>query len=92
VLLGGIELYRGLPNRVLDQEVQLIKYLLTAPPSVSAEEWKVQLGRLGKRFQPLLRTHEAELRYHLLGEKYEGPTGPVAISARTRLEAMDRRV
>jgi hypothetical protein len=87
MLLRGIQLYRALPNRVFDQDVEHIKWLLTAPPSVSAEDWKKQLGHLDRRFRDVLRTHEAELRFHLLGQKYEGPTGPQAITVRTRLEA-----
>jgi hypothetical protein len=86
MLLQGIGLYRALPNRVFDQDLQLISWLLTAPPSVSAEDWNKQLARLDRRFRDVLRTHEADLRFHLLGQKYEGPTGPVAITVRTRLE------
>lgn len=90
MLLQGIGLYRALPNRVFDQDLQLISWLLTAPPSVSAEDWKKQLARLDRRFRDVLRTHEADLRFHLLGQKYEGPTGPVAITVRTRLGTAGR--
>jgi hypothetical protein len=86
MLLHGIELYRALPNRAFDQDMSLITWLLTAPPSVGAKEWKAALAKLDKRFQAVIRTHEAELRFHLLGQKYEGPTGPVAMSVRLRLE------
>jgi len=86
MLLQGIGLYRALPNRVFDQDVQHLTWLLTAPPSVSAEDWNARLATLDKRFQTVMRTHEAELRFHLLGAEYEGPTGPVAVSVRTRLE------
>lgn len=87
MLLQGIALYRALPNRVFDQDLAKIEWLLTAPPSVSAEEWKGRLAILDKRFQTVIRTHEPELRFHLLGEKYKGPTGPVAVGVRLRLES-----
>lgn len=90
MLLQGIALYRALPNHVFDQEIVNIKSVLTAPPSVGAEEWKAMLARLDKRFQTVIRTHEPELRFHLLGEKYRGPTGPVAMNVRLRLEAAGR--
>jgi hypothetical protein len=87
MLLQGIENYRALPNMVFDSEMNRIKWLLTAPPSISAEDWKESLSHLDRRFEEVLRTHEAELRFHLLGQKYEGPTGPVAVTIRTRMEA-----
>jgi hypothetical protein len=92
MLLTGIELYRGLPNAMFDEQVSTIKWLLTAPPSVPADEWLKALDKVHSKTRPLLRTHEAELRFHLLGEKYTGPTGPVAMTARTRLEAAERHV
>jgi hypothetical protein len=87
MLLQGIGLYRALPNRVFDQDMEHLIWLLTAPPSVSAEDWKARQGRLDRRFRDVLRTHEPELRFHLLGEKYEGPTGPVAVGVKVRREA-----
>lgn len=89
MLLRGVELYRGLPNQAFDDEMRRIRWLLTAPPSISAVDWKAQLARLDQRVQPLLRTHEAELRFHLLGEKYAGPIGTVTVSGRIRLDAVD---
>jgi hypothetical protein len=91
MLLTGIDLYRGLPNNVFDEQVATIKWLLTAPPSVPAEEWLKVQGRVHRQTRPLLRTHEAELRHHLLGEKCAGPTGPVALTAQPGLEALERR-
>lgn len=91
VLLRGIELYRGLPNRLFDQEVATIKWLLTAPPSVGSDDWLKSLETLQKPSKTVIRTHEAELRFHLLGERYQGPTGPVALSVAVRLEAKDRQ-
>ena len=52
-----------------------------------AEDWVKILEKVDPKTRPLLRTHETELRFHLLGEKYTGPRGPVAMTARTRLEA-----
>jgi thiamine pyrophosphate-dependent acetolactate synthase large subunit-like protein len=80
MLLRGIELYRGLPNTLFDEEVKTIKWLLSAPPSVSSDEWLRVLATLQERTQPLLRTHEADLRHYLLGERYRGPAGPVALN------------
>jgi len=91
MLLSGIELYCGWPNTFFDQQVAAIKWLLQAPPSVPAEEWLKVRATVDPRAEPLLRTHEPDLRFHLLGEKYSGPTGPVALSIRPRLEAMERR-
>ena len=89
LLLRGIELYRGLPNHLFDEQVQTIKWLLKAPPSVGSDEWLRVLATLPERTKPLLRTHEADLRHHLLGERYRGPTGPVALTVRHRLEALE---
>jgi hypothetical protein len=88
-ILRGIELYRGLPNERFDDEVQRICWLLKAPPSISSDEWLRMLATLQKETQPLLRTHEAALRHHLLGEEYTGPFGTVALSVRPRLEAIE---
>ena len=68
-LLRGMELYRGLPNKYFDAQVELIRWLLKAPPNVSGEDWLKAKQGLQKQTQPLLRTHEAELRAHLLGER-----------------------
>jgi hypothetical protein len=88
MLLRGIQLYRALPNKRFDAEVERICWLLKAPPSVPAEEWRAARAGLDVRSQEVLRTHEAELRFHLLGEKYAGATGPVAMTVRIRLESM----
>jgi hypothetical protein len=85
MLLQGIQLYRALPNDVFEREVAQIKCLLRAPPSVRAEEWKHQLATLDKRLQTVMRTHETELRFHLLGQKFEGPVA-VSIEVRPDLE------
>ena len=82
MLLQGIDLYRGLPNKDFDEQAGLIRTLLIAPPSIGAKGWNAMKDRLHKPFQPLLRTHEADLRCHLLGEQYRGPTGPVGVSVR----------
>ena len=63
---------------------------LCCPKRVGGRLCKVR-DELQKQTRPLLRTHEAELRFHLLGEKYTGPTGPVAMTVKVRLEEMDRR-
>lgn len=68
MLLQGIGLYRALPNREFDQDMQNLKWLLTAPPSVPAEEWNARRECQDRRFRDVLRTHEAELRFHQLGE------------------------
>ncbi len=83
MLLRGIDLYRGLPNSHYDQEVALIRQILTCRAAVSAEDWLAMKARLDPRTQPLIDTHNADLRCHLLGEVYKGPTGPVAIGVRT---------
>jgi hypothetical protein len=88
MLLQGMQLYRALPNKQFDAEVERICWLLNAPPSVSAAEWRTARGHLDQRAQAVLRTHEAELRHHLLGERYTGPTGPVAMTVKIRLDAM----
>jgi hypothetical protein len=90
-LLTGIELYRGLPNMVFNDQVETLKGLLTAPPSVPADEWLTVLNQVHLKFRSLLRTHEADLRLHLLGQRAGGPAGPVALTARPRLEASQRR-
>jgi hypothetical protein len=82
-LPNSIDLYRGLPNAVFDDQVETIKWLLRAPPSVSGEEWRKVLERVHPKTRPLLRTHEADLRHHMLGERY---TGPVAMTARVTME------
>ena len=85
MLLKGIQLHRGLPNTVFDEQVSIIKGLLTAPPSLDKEEWLRIKVTLHGWMQPLLRTHQAELRCHLLGEQYRNPTGPVTFTARLGL-------
>lgn len=90
MLLQGIQLYRALPNSIFDQDIATIKWLLTAPPSVSAEDWTARLACLDRRFRDVLRTHEPELRFHLLGQKCEAPPGPGAMNFRTRLDAAGR--
>ena len=91
MLLTGIDLYRGLPNAVFDEQIETVKWLLTAPPSMPAEEWLKVFDKVHPKTRPLLRTHEPELRIHLLGEKCSDPAGPVALTARTRLEASASR-
>ena len=92
MLLTGIGLYHGLPNAVFDEQVRTIQYLLSAPPSVPAEDWRKVLEKVHPKIRPVLRSHESDLRTHLLGAKYGGATGPVALTVRPRLEAMERRV
>jgi hypothetical protein len=72
VVLGGIDLYRGLPNQMFDEQVGIIRALLNAPPSFSGEEWLALKAKLDPKIQPLLTTHEADLRQNILGEKF-GP-------------------
>ncbi len=84
MLLQGIALYRGLPNALYDQETQLIRELLTCRASVPAEDWLAMKARLDRRTQSLFDSHAADLRCHLLGERYTGPTGPVAAGMRGR--------
>jgi hypothetical protein len=88
MLLLGMQLYRALPNKRFDAEVERLCWLLKAPPSVSADEWRICRGYLDKRAQDVLRTHEAELRSNLLGEKFTGPTAPMAMTVRLRLQSM----
>ena len=89
-LLNGIDLFRGLPNAVYDDQIETIKWLLRAPPSVTAEEWTRVLEKVHAKTRPLFRTHESELRHHLLGERYTGPAGSVAMTARVRMEALEK--
>ena len=89
MLLNGINLYRALPNAAFDAEVRGLKALLTAPPSSSAEEWLELKGKLQKKSQAVLETHQAELRFFRLGKPYTGnQVGPVAIG----VTAVDRHV
>jgi hypothetical protein len=91
-LLTGIELYRGLPNKIFNAQVETLKRLLTAPPSVPAAEWLAVLNEIHPKFRSMLRTHEADLRLHLLGQKSFGPVGTVTLTARPRLEATKHKV
>lgn len=90
MLLYGIEHYRGLPNEDFAERVQTLKWLLTAPPSIEAKDWLAVKATLPKRTQALLKTHEAELRLHLLGQKYIGPGGPVELTTKARLQEHDQ--
>ncbi len=74
MLLTGIDLYRGLPNAIFDEQIETIKWLLKAPSSVPAEEWLKVLDRVHPQTRPLLRSHAPDLRVHLLGEKYGAVT------------------
>jgi hypothetical protein len=69
-LLIGIDLYRGLPNNIYDEQTDLLRALLTARPSVEKEEWLALKARLHPKIDPLLKTHDADLRQNLLGERY----------------------
>jgi hypothetical protein len=90
LLLSGIELYRGLPNKTFDEQVNVIRWLLTAPPSVTAEEWLKQKEQLSARTQRILRTHESALRLHLLRENYTGkPDSPVKLTVESRLRELE---
>jgi len=66
VLLVGIGLFRGLPNAVFDEQTSIIRNLLTAPASAPQDEWLALKARLDHRIEPLLKTHQAELRQNLL--------------------------
>ena len=89
MLLRGIQLYRGLPNSVFQEEVDRIHWLLKAPPSVDAQEWLGVKNKLNDRTQHILRTHEPELRRNLLGEK-SGTKGFI-LTVEPRLRALDRK-
>jgi hypothetical protein len=52
---------------------------------VEAKDWLAVKATLPRKTQRLLRTHEAELRLHLLGQQPIGPTGPVELTAKARL-------
>jgi hypothetical protein len=80
LLLSGMNQYRALPNTVFDEQVAIVKALLMAPPSMDGQEWLAHKARLHPKIAPLVDTHQAELRHHLLGEQYRGPIGPVAVS------------
>lgn len=86
-LINGVDLYRGLPNAVFDEQCELIRSLLRAPPSVTAEDWLKALEKVHLNSRSLLRTHEADLRQNLLGEKVTCTTGTVAMSAGVRMDA-----
>lgn len=84
-LLHGINLYRALPNAVFDEQVMLLRSLLTAPPSLAAGEWNAMKARLHDKARSVIETHQPELRHHLLGERSEGlHTGTVAIGVKVR--------
>jgi hypothetical protein len=87
-LLRGLEDYRGLPNRHFDREVETLRWLLTAPPSVSGQEWRRVKQGLQQRSQSVLWSHEANLRVYLLGEKLGDPR--MDLTAKARLEALDK--
>jgi hypothetical protein len=87
LLLCGIDLYRGLTNAVFDEQCELIRSLLRAPPSVPAEDWLKALEKVHPKTRPLLRTHSEDLRQNLLNEKVTGTTGTVAMTARVRMDA-----
>ena len=89
MLLSGIKLYRGWPNEIFQGEVERIRWLLKAPPSIDAQEWLAVKNRLDVRNQRVVRTHEPDLRANLLGEK-GGPKGYV-LTVAPRLQALDRK-
>jgi hypothetical protein len=70
-LLLGIDLYRGLPNEVYNEQTDLLRALLTARPSVEKDEWLALKARLHPKIEPLLKTHDADLRQNLLGQRYK---------------------
>ena len=79
MVLTGIGLYRGLPNAVFDAEVNLLVWLLRAPPSVNAADWLKLRAKLQEKSKAALETLEDELRANLLSQPYAGlQTGPVA--------------
>lgn len=67
MLLKGIKLYRALPNAVFDEQVLILKGLLRAPVSIGKDEWLALKAMLHKPFQPLLDSHQADLRANLTG-------------------------
>lgn len=66
VLLIGIGLFRGLPNAAFEEQTNILRALLTAPASAPQDEWLALKARLDHRIEPLLKTHQAELRKNLL--------------------------
>lgn len=64
-----------------------LRTLLTAPASVDADEWNEMKGQLHDWVRPLLSTHTAELRHHILREGYTGPTGTLAVGIKVRRDA-----
>jgi len=66
VLLYGIDLFRGLPNKTFKEQTDIIKTLLTAPVGAPAEEYLALKAKLFPCFQEALRTHQANLRRNLL--------------------------
>ncbi len=86
-IIHGIADFRGLPNRLFDEECQRIRWLLTAPPSVGAAEWLAQKEKLQQKTQRVLATHEPELRRHVLEEKPD--SGRYGCTVRARLEGPD---
>ena len=66
VVLVGIGLFRGLPNAIFEEQTSIIRNLLTAPASASQDEWLELKARLHPKIEPLLKTHQAELRQNLL--------------------------
>lgn len=80
MLYRGLELYRALPNKLYEREVQLMRELLTAPPHIDRAEWLRVKHKLDPSSRHLLHSHEADLRKHLLGQGAGKHAGTVAIS------------
>jgi hypothetical protein len=66
VVLSGIEEFRGLPNAIFRQQTDILRALMTAPASMSREDWLALRARVHIKTQPLLDTHLSTLQKNLL--------------------------
>lgn len=88
MLLCGVGLYRAFPNAYFIQQTGLVRELLLAPPSISAEDWNKAKAGLHTCLQTVLETHQPELRFNLLGQRAKGrQTGTVAIGVEVRADS-----
>jgi hypothetical protein len=66
VLLFGIDLFRGLPNKTFEEQTTILRNLLTAPVGSPPEEYLGLKAQLHPCFQKVIDTRQADLRRNLL--------------------------
>ena len=67
LLITGLLGFYGLPNKVYAEQVSLIYFVLTAPPSVDAAEWKRAKVMVHPPLRRSLEAYEADIRRNLVG-------------------------